>query len=101
MSKNKINIITLLTLVISSAYAGDAVKGQALYSTCIQCHGERGLGNIEQKAPKIAGQHEWYILNQLNAFKAKTRINEKMYPYIKDLSSSDYEDLAAFVSKLK
>jgi cytochrome c553 len=95
-----ITIISTFSIT-SISLAADANRGKELYNTCIQCHGEAGLGNVEQEAPKIAGQHDWYILNQLNAFKAKTRKNPKMYPYIKDLSVKDFEDLAAFVSKLK
>lgn len=101
MIKSKLLLLFIFSLTVSSLYAGDPEKGKALYSSCVQCHGDQGMGKLEEKAPKIAGQHEWYIINQLNAFKNKTRINPKMYPYIKDLSSKDYEDLAAFVSKLK
>ena len=84
-----------------SSFSQSAEKGAQLYGTCIQCHGDKGLGNEEQKAPRIAGQHDWYIYTQLVNFKSKTRKNEKMYPYIKNLSDQDFKDLAAFVSQLK
>ena len=96
-----LNLILLITIVNTASYAGDAERGSQLYSKCIECHGDQGLGNIEQQAPKIAGQHEWYIVNQLNAFKTKVRKNPKMYPYISNLTQKDYEDFAAYVANLK
>jgi cytochrome c553 len=80
--------------------AQDAAKGSELYKTCVQCHGADGLGDVEQKGPRIAGQFDWYIVTQLNAFKKKERINEKMYPFISQLSEKDFLDIAAHVSKM-
>ena len=94
-------ILSLMLLVCADVYAQNAEKGAQLYGTCIQCHGEKGLGNVKEKAPRIAGQHDWYIHTQLVNFKARKRQNEKMYPYIKNLSDQDFKDLAAFVSQLK
>ena len=79
-------------------------KAQELYVTkaqCITCHGEKGEGNPEKLAPMIAGQHDWYILSQLTAFKTGTRSNEKMQPYIKDLTEADFQILAKYISLLR
>jgi len=82
--------------------AGDAAKGKELYSACIQCHGENGRGNVEEKAPMIAGQHDWYIVSSIKAFKEGTdRQNEKMLPYINKLSDQDIDDLGAYISQMK
>lgn len=95
-------VISILTLIVStSVYSQDAKKGMSLYKACIQCHGDKGLGNPKEEAPRIAGQYDWYILSQLKAFKNGTRTNEKMMPYIKDLSVKDFSDLASYVSTLK
>ena len=88
-------------LVSFSSHSADVKNGEKLYATCIQCHGDKGLGVLEQKAPRIAGQHAWYIETQLNAFKARKRKNPKMYPFIKNLTDKDYKDLAAFVAQLR
>ena len=96
--------ITLFFAISTSLFSADAERGKNLYlgqGKCLKCHGENGLGIEAEEAPKIAGQYEWYILTQLNNFKAKVRKNEKMYPYIKDLSEKDYQDLAAYVATLK
>ena len=100
MSLLKLNILFCLIFSMNT-YAQSVGNGKKLYQKCIQCHGADGMGNQAEKAPRIAGQHDWYIKTQLNAFKNKKRHNPKMYPFIKDLTASDYEDLAAYVGQFK
>ena len=55
---------------------GDAKKGKAKYSTmCIHCHGAKGEGytNPALPAPRLAGQSDFYIVDQIKAFKAGHR----------------------------
>ena len=52
---------------------GDAGTGKMYYATCATCHGENGMGNIEQAAPSLVGLNDWYMLNQLNKFKHGVR----------------------------
>lgn len=81
--------------------AGDATKGKELFQRCVSCHGANGEGNKAQKAPRLAGQHEWYLVTQLKSFRDQKRSNPPMFPFIKDLSDKEFEDLAAFISQLK
>jgi cytochrome c553 len=91
-------IFTHLTFPV---WAQDAEKGGVLYKTCVQCHGSNGQGNVEKVAPKIAGQYDWYIVASIKAFqKGIDRKNPTMLPYIKNLSETDINDLAAHISKL-
>ncbi len=97
-----LTLISLLTLSAQNVYAQDANRGQTLYKTCVQCHGEDGMGNPDQQAPRIAGQFDWYIISSIEMFKeGKDRKNPKMLPFIKDLSAQDIADLAAYVSSMK
>ena len=75
-------------------------RGHQLYTKCIICHGKSGAGKKSQKAPAIGGQHDWYLKDQLNLMQKKIRVNQTMYPYIKNLSPQDIEDLANYISKL-
>ncbi len=85
----------------SGAFAQDAAKGAELYKQCIACHGDKGDGNPVQKAPRIAGQYDWYILKQLQDIKAgNIRKNPVMVPFLSKLSEQDMKDLAAHISKL-
>jgi len=52
---------------------GDAKRGRALYETCSGCHGARGEGNGALKAPALAGQTDWYLVTQLERFRAGER----------------------------
>jgi len=75
-------------------------RGSELYAKCIVCHGKRGEGKKSQNAPKIGGQLDWYLLQQLVNMKSRVRMNKKMDPYIRKLNTQDFEDLAQYISKL-
>ena len=90
-----------LATISPFSYAQDAAKGAELYKQCIVCHGDKGQGNPTQKAPKLAGQHDWYIAKQIADIKAGvTRKNPVMVPIVSKLSEQDMKDLAAYISKL-
>ncbi len=87
-------------LVVQPSFSADAKKGQSLYKSCVQCHGEDGRGNPAEKAPKIAGQFDWYIVSSIKALKAGKERNRKNCK-IKSLSDEDIENLATYISGLK
>ena len=53
--------------------APDAVAGQVLYPVCSACHGAQGEGNEMLNAPKLAGQHGWYLKRQLKNYQLGLR----------------------------
>ena len=67
---------------------------------CITCHGKKGEGKTSQQAPKLAGQHNWYIYSSLVKFKTQERINKKMRPFLRSLSDQDFKDVATYLAKL-
>ncbi len=52
---------------------GDVELGKQAYETCIPCHGEFGQGAQALDAPRLSKQHDWYIVRQLENFKAGIR----------------------------
>lgn len=79
-------------------------KGMDIYTgsgQCITCHGANGEGNVDQQAPLIAGQHEWYVSDQLAQMKSGARSNEKMNQYIANLSGDDFKALAKYIQALR
>jgi cytochrome c553 len=52
---------------------GDPKKGQALFATCTACHGANAAGQEALRAPPLAGQDGWYLVAQLQKFKAGIR----------------------------
>ena len=58
---------------VPKAIKGNTPKGASLYVTCGACHGRQGEGKFSLNAPRLAGQHDWYIKRQLNNFKKGIR----------------------------
>jgi cytochrome c oxidase subunit 2 len=52
---------------------GNVQHGRALYTACVACHGPKGQGNDSLHAPALAGQSDWYLVTQLEHFKAGLR----------------------------
>ena len=88
-------VIALDTPELKSGHEIYTKKGQ-----CLTCHGRNGEGKSSQQAPKLAGQHDWYLLKQLVNMKSKERSNPKMDVYLKKLTEQDMHDVAAYLSKL-
>ena len=60
----------------ASAAEGEAdlEAGKARYQqVCAQCHGERGEGNFQLKAPSIANLPDWYVAGQIGKFQKDWR----------------------------
>ena len=68
-----LSIAVILSFFALTAEAGDAAAGKPLYPVCTACHGPTGQGNQAMNAPKIAGQHDWYIARQLKLFQLGAR----------------------------
>jgi cytochrome c oxidase subunit II len=83
-------------------------RGEAVWGTCVPCHGSVGEGKPELGAPGIAGLPEWYVVAQLEKFEAAWRgahpmdtvgIRMKSMARAIDLEG-DRESVAAWVAGL-
>jgi cytochrome c553 len=81
----------------ADALVGSADAGATKAAVCTACHGVNG-NSSNPEWPNLAGQNAAYVREQLAMFKARKRINELMYPIVKDLSDQDFADVAAFFS---
>ncbi|MBF0236516.1 MAG: c-type cytochrome [SAR324 cluster bacterium] len=89
--------------------AGDAAAGKANFAVCSSCHGANGEGNQALNAPSIAGQEDWYVIRQLQNFKAGVRglhpkdmYGAQMRPMAMTLSNDQaIENVAAYIQTLK
>ena len=52
---------------------GNVQHGRKLFAACAACHGSKGEGNDALHAPALAGQSDWYLVTQLDHFKAGLR----------------------------
>jgi cytochrome c553 len=81
----------------------ELINGHKVYTNlgkCVVCHGKYGQGKKSQKAPKISGQHNWYLASSLTDMKSKVRVNAVMNPYLKKLTVKDLQDAAEYIAKL-
>ncbi|MDM8567676.1 cytochrome c4 [Candidatus Halobeggiatoa sp. HSG11] len=90
----------ILTLGSSVAIAsnGDATAGKTKSANCVPCHGVDGNSNVNPVWPKLAGQHEDYLVKQLQDFKSKTRNEPLMAAMVDPLTEQDILNLAAYFS---
>lgn len=93
----------LAVLFVSPVDAADVDKGKEINGTCAACHGEFGQGGKKGEYPRIAGQRVKYLENQLNSFRARTRLNIPMFPYTqeRELSDDDIKDVAAYLAGIE
>jgi cytochrome c oxidase subunit 2 len=66
-------IQTLPDTPAADTVIGDAARGARLYPTCSVCHGPAGEGRWGTNAPPLAGMSDWYLVRQLENFKAGVR----------------------------
>ncbi len=66
---------------------------------CAACHGDDGNSKID-KIPSLAGQPEFFILNQLFLMREGVRRIEAMESFVKELKDEDLQGLSAYFSKL-
>jgi cytochrome c553 len=90
-------LLALAWLCGSTALAGDAAAGKAKAASCIGCHGMAGV-SANPMWPNLAGQHEDYLVKQLQDFKGGARTDPNMNALASTLSETDMADIAAFFS---
>ena len=80
-----------------------AADGATVYqAACLACHGPDAKTPIMPLYPKLAGQNEEYLLNQLNAFKGAARMNGQgaiMMGVLAPLSEEDMAAVAKWISE--
>ena len=67
---------------------------------CAGCHGEDGNSRMEN-IPSLAGQPEFFVMNQLFLMREGVRQVEAMAPFVKDLKDDELNALSAHYAKLE
>lgn len=89
---------------------GDLAAGKAAFAkVCAACHGENALGKPELKTPALVGQNDWYVVAQLQKFRAGQRgadpkdiTGAQMRAIALSLTNDQaVRDVAAFIATLK
>lgn len=58
---------------VAPTISGDVERGRRLYRTCANCHGNDGQGIQAVNGPPVAGVQDWYLVTQLENFRAGIR----------------------------
>lgn len=84
-------------------WAQNLERGKEINATCAGCHGEFGQGGKRGEYPRIAGQRQPHIIDQLRAFRLRTRVNLPMFPYTqeRELSDADIQDVSAYLAAVE
>ncbi|MFW2390602.1 MAG: c-type cytochrome [Polyangiales bacterium] len=87
---------------------GNVKTGKIYFATCVQCHGADARGNLDEFGPPLAGASDWYLLTQLQNFKAGVRgthaddiTGAKMRPFSMTLPTEQaMKDVIAYIGTL-
>ena len=90
----------------SSRNLGDpSVHGKTLAEqVCSNCHGVTG-NSTNPTFPRLAGQHEWYLIEELKEFRSHNRLDPAGYEYMwglsRSLTDAQIQELAAYFARQK
>lgn len=79
--------------------AENTLSGEALYNSCVACHGAKGEGGV---GPKLAGKEAEQMLANLKTYRAGGQVgpmSSMMTPSVKNLSDADLESLINHISQ--
>ncbi len=88
--------------------SGDATAGEKLYPICAACHGQKAEGIEAMSGPKLVGQNDWYLVNQIKKFKEGKRGyhnldhgGRQMRPMVATLTDdTSINDIVAYINTL-
>ncbi|HKA80188.1 MAG TPA: c-type cytochrome [Xanthobacteraceae bacterium] len=90
--------LAAVAVCMSGAFAQSTSLAEKI-QTCGVCHGEDGNSKMEN-IPSLAGQPEFFVLNQLFLMREGVRKVDAMAPLVKDLKDADLDGLAKHYNKL-
>lgn len=110
MKKNlayAVSVLLASSAISFNAYAGgDIAAGKAIADkTCAACHGADFKSPVDPSYPKLAGQHEDYLVHAMIGYQRGAegpngRANAIMAGQAKPLSRKDIQNIAAYLHSL-
>jgi cytochrome c len=95
--------LLLMCAALSAIAADESMDGEALYAErgCIYCHGPAGREPALADYPKLDGQNEDYLVQQMKDIKSRARANGyvgMMQPAVINVSDEEFAAIAAFLA---
>ena len=81
---------------------GDPVAGKASYAVCVACHGAQAEGLEALGGPRLSGQNDWYLVQQLQNYKNGRRAYDPSDTFgqqMKPMAMILADDKAKYASK--
>jgi cytochrome c553 len=94
--------MTCAGLAAAQGASGNSVQGAQKVQMCQGCHGIEGWRTAFPEVypvPRIAGQHEAYLVKALQEYKSGERTHPSMRAIAASLSDKDMADLAAYYAQ--
>ncbi|HET7649511.1 MAG TPA: c-type cytochrome [Gammaproteobacteria bacterium] len=96
----KTALIVMFAVVAATAQTATATTPPSKLAICTACHGPQLAGG-QGMYPRLAGQPEQYLYQQLQNFHNGSRNNQLMTPVARGLGDADMRQLAAYLSTLQ
>ena len=108
MKRNRPATCVLVAAAASTAltaFADDEMDGKTLYTErgCVYCHGPEGRDPALTEYPKLAGQNEQYLLQQMLDIRSTARKNGytgMMQPAVVNISDEEFAAIATYLAEL-
>lgn len=91
--------VALSAWCVATAAAADKLTPAERIEQCATCHGKSGNSEIAL-TPSLAGQPEFFLVNQLILFREGVRPIEPMRSLVKDLTDDEITTIAQHFAKL-
>jgi cytochrome c553 len=93
--------VAVAAQVVVPVRAADLAAGkEKATQVCAACHGVDGNKVVDPSYPKLAGQHEGFLLRALLDYKTGARKNAIMAAQASQLSKKDMQNLSAYFASL-
>ena len=88
-----------LASLLDAASGADASPLQDVLAQCAACHGADGVAR-DVEVPNLAGQHDRYLLTQLQNFRSGKRPHKEMRYMSRHITDDEMEAIAQYYSNL-
>ncbi|HXY58177.1 MAG TPA: cytochrome c [Methylocystis sp.] len=91
--------VLVFSLGFSMASALDRGELADMIAQCAACHGDEGIAK-DVEIPNLAGQHDRYLVQQLQNFRSGKRPHKEMRYMSRHITDEEIEALAQYYSNL-
>jgi cytochrome c553 len=99
LMKKTVGFLCFALLVPGGARALDRAEIQDVIAQCAACHGAEGIAK-DVEIPNLAGQHDRYLVTQLQNFRSGKRPHKEMRYMSRHITDEEIEALAQYYANI-